>query len=631
METRKFQKFHLSTVISFVFFTLFVTLLVSSALWFYNSTIKTIQSETKNYFKQNKKIVEIVLDNYANNLSDLTRQISNKYEFDDSHSTDDTTRIYLEKMLESNVDNRLDFMFVSFNDGKTIDVSLTIFDTRKILESLKFKKKSNGAFFDTVDSNGEKLAILVSKQEIIDSLSGHYLGDLYAGIILNDSFPIVGEIHNKLEVESLSFIVDKKIIASSSTSNSNEYKETENYISNNTNDLKLTDDLIIKADMIKIKNKETSLKTITIIKDDIFDKFQDEFIQKFMILFLLVVILFFISYKMIKKIIELPLNKLVTFASKSIKPHKTNKFSETRIEEFNELGLTYEKLITKIKKMNNKLEDKVKQRTAELEESNDELQFAIENLKNTQDRLVEAEKMASLGGLVAGVAHEINTPVGIGLTGITHFLRITEDIKKLYTEDYLSKEELEEYLNTSEDLAKLINTNLSRTANLVKSFKQVAVDQTSEEKRVFGIKAYINEVLFSINNITKQTNLQIDVHCNDDITVNSYPGAIAQIITNFIINSIKHGFNDKEEGLITIEVDKTEDEISFVYKDNGKGIKEENMDKVFEPFFTTNRESGGTGLGLNIVYNIVTNSLSGRIKCNSEYGHGVEFVIIFRV
>jgi len=631
MGNLKLQKFHLSTVISFVFFTVFITLLFSSALWFYNSTVKSIQNETNNYFKQNKKIIEIILDSYANNLSDLTRQISSQYAFEDSHVNDGKTKKYLENMLESNIDNRLDFMFIHFYDGQTIDVSLTIFNSDNIIKNLLINKRQKGIFFEKIKSDENDLAILVSKQEIIDSISGRYLGDLYAGIVLNDSFPIVDEIQSKLEIESLSFILDDKIISSSTTHDVKEFEEIENFLKyNKSSKLEIYDDFIFKRDMIKIKNKDTALETVTIIADTTFEKFEDEFIQKISILGVFVLLLFFISYKMITRIIELPLNKLLTFASSSFKHKKTEKFEETRIEEFNHLGIKFEKLISKIKKMNNKLELKVRQRTAELEESNDELQFSIENLKNTQDRLIEVEKMASLGGLVAGVAHEINTPVGIGLTGITHFLRITEDVKELYENENLSKEELDEYLNTSEELAKLINTNLSRTANLVKSFKQVAVDQTSEEKREFDIKAYINEVLFSLNNITRQTNINIEVKGNN-ILINSYPGAISQIITNLIINSIKHGFKEKEAGHIILEVSQDDDEIEFIYKDNGKGIRSENIDKIFEPFFTTNRESGGTGLGLNIVYNIVTTGLGGTIKCISEKGKGVEFVIVFRI
>ncbi|NQY94120.1 MAG: hypothetical protein HRT43_08160, partial [Campylobacteraceae bacterium] len=318
MGNLKLQKFHLSTVISFVFFTVFITLLFSSAFWFYNSTVKSIQNETNNYFKQNKKIVEIILDSYANNLSDLTRQISNQYSFEDSHVNDGKTKTYLENMLESNIDNRLDFMFVHFYDGQTIDVSLTIFSSENIIKNLLLKKIANGVFFEKIKSDDNDLAVLVSKHEIIDSISGRYLGDLYAGIILNDSFPIVDEIQSKLEIESLSFIVNDKIISSSTTYDAKEFERIEDFVKhNNSTTLEIYDNHIFKRDIVKIRNKNTDLEIVTIVEDTTFDKFEDEFIQKISILGIFVIVLFLISYKMITRIIELPLNKLLTFASSS--------------------------------------------------------------------------------------------------------------------------------------------------------------------------------------------------------------------------------------------------------------------------------------------------------------------------
>lgn len=280
-----------------------------------------------------------------------------------------------------------------------------------------------------------------------------------------------------------------------------------------------------------------------------------------------------------------------------------------------------------IANFNKDLQKRIYERTEELEESNEELQTMIYNLEKTQDKLIESEKMASLGGLVAGVAHEINTPVGIGLTGITHFLDLHKNIKLKYKNDDMTEDCFESYLNKSQEIAILINSNLNRTVDLVKSFKQVAIDQTSEEKRSFNLKEYIDEVLLSLGNITKKTNLNIKVNCHKELVIYSYPGAFAHIITNLIINSITHAFEEKEKGNILINIIEESKKIKLIYTDNGKGIKEENLEKIFEPFFTTNREKGGTGLGLNIIYNIVTNNLKGTITCESKIKEGVKFII----
>ncbi|MGA1932394.1 ATP-binding protein [Arcobacter sp. YIC-464] len=281
----------------------------------------------------------------------------------------------------------------------------------------------------------------------------------------------------------------------------------------------------------------------------------------------------------------------------------------------------------KIEKFNEELQQKVYERTEELEESNEELQTTINNLKQTQDKLVEAEKLASLGSLVAGVAHEINTPVGIGLTGITHLLEETKKINLLYKEEKMTQEDFEKYLNVSDEISKLVNSNLERTAQLVKSFKQISVDQTSEDERKFFLDQYIYDILFSLNNIIKKNHVIVNIDTDEDIELYSYPGYFSQIITNLLINSIKHGFKDMNDGEIYICLKKENNQLLINYKDNGKGIKEEHLTKIFEPFFTTNRDSGSTGLGLNIIYNIITSKLNGTITCNSKENEGVEFLI----
>lgn len=287
-----------------------------------------------------------------------------------------------------------------------------------------------------------------------------------------------------------------------------------------------------------------------------------------------------------------------------------------------------EKYKKKLNEINQSLEQKVIERTSELENSNSKLEQTITNLKLTQEKLIESEKMACLGGLVAGVAHEINTPVGIGLTGITHFLDMTKDIKKEYSSESLTKEEFENYLDTSEKLANQINTNLERTSHLVRSFKQVAVDQTNEEKRVFELESYLKEVIYSLGHVIKKTKLEVKIESTKRINIDSYPGAYSQIITNLIMNSIRHAYSKNEKGTILLELFENKDKIYIIYKDDGKGISEKNLSKIFDPFFTTNRKEGGTGLGLNIVYNIVTANLNGTITCDSKEGSGVEFRIV---
>lgn len=252
-----------------------------------------------------------------------------------------------------------------------------------------------------------------------------------------------------------------------------------------------------------------------------------------------------------------------------------------------------------------------------------------EDLKQAQEQLIFSEKMASLGSLVGGVAHEINTPIGIGVTGVSHLVETINELDKKYTNNTMTEEAFKNFLSTSLEISHLIHTNLVRAANLVKSFKQVAVDQISEEKRTFLLKEYLKEVLLSINSITKKKEIKINVICDDNLEVTTYPGALSQILTNLVMNSFIHGFRDKKEGEIDINISKNDKKLSIIYKDNGNGISENNLSKIFNPFFTTNREFGGSGLGLSVIYNIITKSLKGKISCESKINKGTEFRISF--
>ncbi len=253
------------------------------------------------------------------------------------------------------------------------------------------------------------------------------------------------------------------------------------------------------------------------------------------------------------------------------------------------------------------------------------LNGALNNLKTTQDQLVEAEKMASLGNLVAGVAHEINTPVGIGVTAASRLDSKTKEFSEVYKSGKMKRTDLEKFLQTNQEGTKIILNNLDRAAKLVQGFKQVAVGQSNEEKQKFNLKVYLEDTLIALQPKLKNKPYTLDVDI-DDLTIESYSGAYSQIVTNLVMNSIIHGFKDREEGKISLSVKANGDRVKMVYSDDGNGIAPEIIDKVFDPFVTTNREGGGTGLGMNILYNIVVQQLKGKVEFKTAVNEGVTFV-----
>lgn len=280
----------------------------------------------------------------------------------------------------------------------------------------------------------------------------------------------------------------------------------------------------------------------------------------------------------------------------------------------------------KLRRLNEELEERVLERTRNLEEAKTELEKSLEQLRRTQKELILSEKLAALGGLVAGVAHEINTPLGIGVTASSFLEEKLVELNRKLVDDELKKSDLEHFIHTGLESSGNILTNLNRAAELIKSFKQVAADQSSEMARKFNLRIYVDEILLSLRPKYKRTGHTVLNEC-PDYEIYSYPGAFIQIITNLLINSLTHAFEEKDKGIIRIGASVQDNELQFTFSDNGAGIPKELTDKVFEPFFTTKRSMGGTGLGLHIVFNTVTQTLGGTIHLDSILGKGTSYTI----
>lgn len=248
-------------------------------------------------------------------------------------------------------------------------------------------------------------------------------------------------------------------------------------------------------------------------------------------------------------------------------------------------------------------------------------------LQQAQASLVQSEKMASLGNLVAGIAHEINTPVGVIMTGASVLAEESAQFRRDFEAGTLKKSAAIQYVETATQSSQLILANAERAAELIQSFKRVAVDQTSEARRVFDLRQYLDEVIMSLRPTFKHTRISVTIDCAPSIEMDSYPGALSQILTNFVTNALMHAFDAEQEGEIRIHAQETDEKIEIRVSDNGHGIAAENLKRIFDPFFTTQRSKGGSGLGLHIVYNLVSQTLGGTIRVESAPGAGTRFIM----
>jgi signal transduction histidine kinase len=284
-----------------------------------------------------------------------------------------------------------------------------------------------------------------------------------------------------------------------------------------------------------------------------------------------------------------------------------------------------------VRQLNQSLEQKVNDRTIAVKDSNRELLSTLEKMHQYQNQLVETEKMASLGQMVAGIAHEVNTPIGLGVTASTLMQDKLAAIATSFEDKKLSSKQLEKFINESAENLGIIYRNLNRAAELISSFKQVAVDQSSEESRVFNFKQLIGEILISLKPNLKKVQHEVVVNCLDDINIRSMPGPITQILINLIMNSLIHAFTNIPQGTMTIDVSVADNNCTLCYQDNGVGVSDDIKKRIFDPFVTTRRGEGGSGLGMHLVYNLVTQALNGSITINSEKNEGIKFNIIFPI
>lgn len=259
-----------------------------------------------------------------------------------------------------------------------------------------------------------------------------------------------------------------------------------------------------------------------------------------------------------------------------------------------------------------------------------DLTHQMHELENTRHELVQAEKMASLGRMVAGFAHEINTPIGVAVGAVSCNTDSLARLNALLSQDEVNEDDLRAELSNLQQGSDLAQANLRRAANLVQNFKRTSIDQTAEPPREFDCRELIDDVLFALHGTLKRLPIGVQVDCPAQLRVNGQPGAVGQLLNNLVTNAVQHAFDNGERpGQIHITARQVGDHIRLMFADDGKGVTAEQLAHLFEPFYTTRRAQGGSGLGLYVAYNIVTSQLGGSIQCHSQSGLGCTFDIRF--
>ncbi|WP_229263028.1 ATP-binding protein [Duganella dendranthematis] len=276
-----------------------------------------------------------------------------------------------------------------------------------------------------------------------------------------------------------------------------------------------------------------------------------------------------------------------------------------------------------LKDLNVSLESRVRERSAALERANGELNATLQTLRHTQHELLSSEKMASLGSLVAGIAHELNTPIGNSLLASTALHDRVLDFEQQVSAGNLRRSQLTAHLDEVCTASTLISGSLHKAAELIASFKQIAVDQTNDQRRAFDLLAAVQDTIATYMPRLRRVPCEVTLQIPAGLVLDSYPGGLYQILNNLITNALTHAFEQRHGAAITVSAERLEgDSIALAFSDNGSGMSDDVLKRVFDPFFTTKMGQGGTGLGMNIVYNIVTGVLGGRISIDSSLGAG---------
>lgn len=374
--------------------------------------------------------------------------------------------------------------------------------------------------------------------------------------------------------------------------------------------------LLVSADFKDIYNQITQRAGYIVVS---------EFIKIFIVTFLIVFIVHILITRHIFHITHYSQSLSSDNLDQALTLQNRSETSKDELDELadaiNNMRITLKNDIVKLEKaenallqLNGELEIKVYDRTSKLAHSNAQLQQSLDDLTLAKDQLVQSEKMASLGQLVAGVAHEVNTPLGICVTSITALKEKVSDLANAVETENLTKSKLTTTLSLLTEYQQIIERSLNKAVDLIRGFKSVAVEQHTDPELKINLAQHVNDIVNTVKTLFKRKNYIIKTSVDESFEMVTYPSAWNQILTNFLMNSHLHGFEGRDSGEINISFTEKNGFLTLLYSDNGNGLDQKIRNKIFDPFVTTKRGQGGTGLGMNIVFNLVNSKLGGTVE-----------------
>lgn len=588
-----------------------------------NILISSVEFQIETYLEQAKnqilQIKEILYDQrgfrYLNTNEILRILVDNNNRFSDVYILDKEGIVFYSQPYDSRVIGTDQSLYPYFDDQ---------FDIDKIYWS--------SAFF-SYNSTKPQVALSLKIQNgdtVVGILNLDELGNLLKKINKNEN-NILAITDNKgtyIAHSDMKFVYEREI-----DPYFNDFKKN-----NNIEDIRYKGDRVIGSSKI-IKNNNWAVIIYQSHKE-ITKPLYNSIYSILIGAIFLVIVVFYMNYNKVKKILNsiVKLENKTKFISEGNYDEKIEimdyKELNSLLSNFNKMTEQIQKREKKIKddeltalKLNEKLEAQVRERTRQLLISNNELAKSLEEVKSMQEKLVQSKKMEALRDLVTGIAHELNTPIGIAITASSYVESLNKNLDDSIKEGKISGKEIKEYMDKSKRLHESISLNLKRSSKLIELFKKLSIEPINQNKEEFNVKNLIITTITN-NDISNNNHIKIKLKCNDNIVINSYKIPFSTIISAIIKNSFDHAFVDKDEGEIQINVTKGPDFVLLEITDNGVGIDFDNKNKIFHPFFTTARGTGSVGLGLNIVYNIVDRLFKGTITFNSDIQKGTTFTIL---